>query len=344
MQVSEIRFAVPTDAAEADLPRVASIIGAFDVTGLIIDGARVGAPGWVFARTLGDTADSTLLHFDTARDAATFLLPWATVREALVETFGTGVLVGTELDLGGGRKVLEDGLFAVGGEHAALAVLADRKDHMFGALATGVERDLIAARVADWIVVSGDGPAPDERLLTHLDDRMYDVALAGGGRAPALVLWRRGEFTHVALVRNGDIRQQLLWGPRWGSIEPASLHRFDLQEFVHQVGEDLGFGDTDGAELVKHFRLDKTSAVHLRATIRREVADVPHLLALLGLPPIVAEVFAGGASLSDLPQARAYPATSKKAVLLAELTGSGPAPLPPDPTIDAPKRGWRRRP
>lgn len=222
MQVSEIRFAVPTDAAEADLPRVASIIGAFDVTGLIIDGARVGAPGWVFARTLGDTADSTLLHFDTARDAATFLLPWATVREALVETFGTGVLVGTELDLGGGRKVLEDGLFAVGGEHAALAVLADRKDHMFGALATGVERDLIAARVADWIVVSGDGPAPDERLFTHLDDRMYDVALAGGGRAPALVLWRRGEFTHVALVRNGDIRQQLLWGPRWRNIEPAS--------------------------------------------------------------------------------------------------------------------------
>lgn len=342
MQLSEVRFAVPTAAAGNDLARVASIIGSFDVTGQAIDGARVGAPGWVFARTLGDAADETLLFFDAEQDATAFLLPWKTVHAALVEEFGGGVLVGTELDLGTGHKVHQDGLFALGGDHDAVALIADRKDPQLAALATGVERDLIAARIAGWIVVAAEHPATDERLLDDLSDGMYAVALVAGGKAPALVLWRRGEFTQVAMVRGGNVQQVLLWGPGWTTIEPVSLHRFGLQEFVDHVGEDLDLGHSDGSELIKHFKLSKDAAVHLRATIRRPVADVPQLLAVLGVPPAVAETFAGDRRLSDLPQSRAYPATSKKALVLAELAGSGTAPLPPDPTAPPRKRRWLR--
>lgn len=268
MQLSEVRFAVPTAAAGNDLARVASIIGSFDVTGQAIDGARVGAPGWVFARTLGDAADETLLFFDAEQDATAFLLPWKTVHAALVEEFGGGVLVGTELDLGTGHKVHQDGLFALGGDHDAVALIADRKDPQLAALATGVERDLIAARIAGWIVVAAEHPATYERLLDDLSDGMYAVALVAGGKAPALVLWRRGEFTQVAMVRGGNVQQVLLWGPGWTTIEPVSLHRFGLQEFVDHVGEDLDLGHSDGSELIKHFKLSKDAAVHLRATAR----------------------------------------------------------------------------
>ncbi len=342
MQVSEIRFAIPTGTADADVSRVASTIGSFDVTGLVIDGARVGAPGWVFARTLGDTADETLLFFDAERDATAFLLPWKTVHDALIELFGDGVLVGTELDLGNGQKVLENGLFALGGDHAALAVLAHQSDHLFAGYASGSKRAMVAARVGKWVAVSGHGPATDADLVENLDDRMWEIAVAAGGRSPALVLWRRGAFTHAALLRKGDLHQRLLWGPDWTVIEPASLYRHELQEFVATVTDDLGLGEPDGAELIKRFGLDQQQAVHLRALIRRPVADIPGLIEVLGLPAVIGDVFVGECSLTDLPQARVFPVRTLKELAKAEFSGNGAEPLPPDPAAPPPKRRWRR--
>ncbi len=342
MQVSEIRFAVRSGAAGADVSRVASIIGSFDVTGLVIDGARVGAPGWVFARTLGDTADETLLYFDAEQDATAFLLPWKTVHDALVDAFGDGVLVGAELDLGNGQKVLENGLFALGGEHASLAVLAHQSDHQFAGYASGSKRALVAARVGEWVAVSGHGRATEADLVENLDDRMWEIAAAAGGRSPALVLWRRGEFTHAALLHKGDVHQRLLWGPDWTVIEPASLHRHELREFVAVVTADLSLGESDGAELIKRFGLDQQQAVHLRALIRRPVADIPGLLEILDLPAVIGEVFTGACSLTDLPQARVFPVRTLKELAKAEFSGNGAEPLPPDPAAAPPGRRWRR--
>lgn len=331
--ITEIRFAV----SAADVDRVAEIIGSFEVTGLVIDGAEVGAPGWVLAKTIGDAADSTLMRYVEDEDHVAIDLPWASVRGALVEAFPESeVVIGAELKFAD-KIVYESGIFALGGEHRAV-LIGPRGDYMFRAIASGLERDLVAAPVGDHVLVGSRMPPTGAELKDDVSGGTLGAS-AGLEKSYGLVLWRRGGVSAFALMRKGNMYDEQVWEPAWRTIEPASHHRLGLDEWVGDITEDLRYGSSDGEGLIKAYKLSKDDAVRLRAVLRRAEPDFAELLEILGIPRVAFEVFDGQRELAQIPGATVYEATSLRTAVLAEMRG--PQKLGDPDGKGGKKRRWR---
>lgn len=332
-EITEIKLAVST----ADVDRVAEVIGSFEVTGLVIDGGEVGAPGWVLARTVGDVADSTVMRYVEDSDAIAIDLPWDSVRTALVEAFpGAEVAIGAELKFAD-KIVYDGGLFALGGDHRSL-LIAPRGNYVFRAVASGMEMDLIAAPVGDHVVVATRESVSEKDIDADLSGYMYRAS-AGLEKAYGLVLWRRGSVSGLTLMRKGAIHDDHTWEPHWRTIEPAFMHRVDLGEWVGDVVGDLREKASDGDGLIKAYKLSKDDAVRLRALLRRAEPDFAELLEILRMPRVAFEVFDGQREIAQLPGATVYEATSLRAAVLAEMRG--PQQLGDPDGKGGKKRRWR---
>lgn len=318
-EITEIKLAVSTASAAADIDRIAEIVGSFEITGLIIDGAEVGAPGWVLMRTVGDAADSTLMRYNESDDAVSIDLLWDKVTAVLAATFPSAtVVVGPEIKIDD-KIVYDGGLFALGGEHHSL-LIGPRGNYMFRAVASGLGRDLIAAPVGDHVLVASHAAAADADLVEDVSGGMMPAS-AALEKKYGLVLWRRGAVSAYALMRKGDIRDGQVWEPRWRTIEPASMHRLDLGEWVGDIIEDLGYVSSDGEALIKAYKLNKDEAVSLRAVLRRSEPDFAELLEILRIPRVAFEVFDGQREVAQIPGATVFEATSVGKAVLAEMRG-----------------------
>lgn len=324
----EVRVAIrPTDSPAFGANPVESIareIGTFGIAGQAIDGAALGIPGWIIARMIGDSRDSTILRYNADLDATIFDVGWEELRTHLESVFGGEVQVRDEFTEGA-QAGDQDALFAIRPVSAAVLVVPVG-DHLYGAIAGGLEAPLRRLTRGEYDIVERVDRASDDELAWDPTGGLLALS-AGMGRTRMIALWRRGAISGVALLRKGGFTSAKVWGPTWQTIEPARADSPDLHEWVAEVVEDLGFGEPDISEFVAQFDLGNEATVHLRAQLRRLEPDFDELAKLLRLPSEAGQILIGAPAMIDRPGFEVFEPQSPRNLIRDEFnrvpTGPG---------------------
>lgn len=290
---SSIEFLEPVTAnelAEALLKR--------GVPAQIIDGAHVGAPGWVIARTVG---------------LATGTAPrWAPQENTTVGDFPTiafeDLASGLAQDLNAACHVADHP--NVPSTHAHIESLVvdinKRSNALIGQfrstdgplLANAIGEDVWFAHGEPWSIVACDEHDPS-----------MDTVLGWGTNKPAILFERNGAWRRMTLVYRDYVGIHE-WGPRWANVDPRGERTTELLSYIDLEDIDpaqfvFDFFETPrivAEDLAAALALNETQVNRLQLVLNAPSMDDPFaaISRIIGLPEEGAEVADGWREPYDL--------------------------------------------
>jgi len=260
-----------------------------------IDGAVLGAPGWVVARTVGWN-DGRVLRWapDENPVRGPFpTLPGEDVATYLSRAIDVECLVGEDFDIPAETPGAEE-IGLVIESRCGAVVSAGLRSTDAPHLAHLTQESLWFAQVDGVSVVAGVDPSAD----------LADVA-AYTSSTPTLGLERHGPWRRLGVVRDGEVVAAHEWGPAWSRVDPSAGQAPDAEVFS-LVFDRFEPPQAGTGAIVEAFGLGQVEAVALDRLLRAPDADDPFttVLRILGLPEEAAEVAEGWLNAAELPGAR----------------------------------------
>lgn len=278
----------------ATVSEVADVLSQLGVPADLMDGAVLGAPGWVVARTVG-WSDGRIVRW--APDENPVDGPYPTlssddVAAYLGRALDVSCRIATDLEIPG--ETPGDDTVGLVIEARAGAVVGRIRSTDLPRLAYLSGADLWFTQVEGISVVAGVDPTTD-----------LEAVATSPTSSPTVGLERNGPWRRMGLVRGGQMITAHEWGPRWFRADPSG--GADPSSGVMRLVDDyFEVPAADADEIVEQFGLTPAQADRLAALLDDADADDPFttLMRILGLPVEAAEVAEGWLPPADLPDAR----------------------------------------
>lgn len=314
----------------ATLGEVAEVLIQLGVPADLLDGAVLGAPGWIIARTVG-WSDGRILRW--APDENPAIGPFPTLSSDDVATYLSRAIdvscrVASDLEIPG--ETLGDDAGGVLIEQRSGAVVGGMRAADLPWLAHQVSSDLWFTQIDGTSIVTGVDPATDLEPVVTSDSPVPNVGLERNGP------WRR-----MGLVRGGAIVTAHQWGPQWFRVDPSGGADPD-SDVLTLVDDYFDVPSADAEDIAQEFNLGPAQTDQLADLLDDADADDPFtaLLRLLDLPVEAAEVAEGWLPPADLADVRRVEAQSMAGALWTSLTT-----VPTEPGIlNELQRLWIQRP
>lgn len=289
---------LPLEAIEhvpaATVSEVADVLGQLGVPADLMDGAVLGAPGWVVARTVG-WSDGRIVRW--APDENPVDGPYPTlssddVAAYLARALDVACRIATDLEIPG--ETPGDDAVGLVIEARAGAVVGRIRSTDVPRLAYLTGADLWFAQVDGVSVIAGVEPTAD-----------LEAVVTSPTSTPTVGLERNGPWRRMGLVRGGQMITAHEWGPRWFRVDPSG-GADPSSGVLRLVDEYFEVPTADADEIAQQFALSPAQADRLATLLDDADSDDPFtsLMRLLGLPVEAAEVAEGWLPPADLPDVR----------------------------------------
>ncbi|MEP7764705.1 hypothetical protein [Sanguibacter sp. 25GB23B1] len=278
----------------ATVEEVASVLTQLGVPAEMLDGAHLGAPGWVIARTVG-WSDGRIVRWAPDENPASGPYPTLScddVATYLSRAIDVACRVGEDLE------IPAEG----GGDHGLGIVIEQRSGAVVGRLRSTeaphlahlMESALWFAQIDGTSIVAAVDPAADlEPVATY------------ASATPTVGLERNGPWRRIGLMRGRAVLAAHEWGPRWKRLDPSEgVAPYDgVMTLVYEYF-DTPVGDV--AEFARELDLTDVQTRKLQALFDDADVDDPFtaVMRLFGLPVEAAEVAEGWLDPADLPDVR----------------------------------------
>ena len=278
----------------ATVEEVAGVLTQLGVPAEMLDGAHLGAPGWVVARTVG-WSDGRIVRWAPDENPANGPYPTLScddVATYLSRAIDVACRVGEDLEIPS----------EAGGDHGLGVVIEQRSGAVVGRLrsteapqlARLLESALWFAQIDGTSIVAAVDPGADlEPVATF------------ASTTPTIGLERNGPWRRIGLVRGHAVLTAHEWGPRWVRLDPSQgVAPYDgVMTLVHEYF-DTPVGDV--GVLSRELDLTDAQARSLQDLFDDAEVDDPFtaVLRILGLPVEAAEVAEGWLDPADLPDVR----------------------------------------
>lgn len=290
--------AVSEDAIEhvpsATSDEVADVLLQLGIPAEVLDGAVLGAPGWIVARTLG-WSDGRVLRWAPDENPVSGPYPSLTrddVATYLGRALDVACSVGEELELPDETH----------GDDEVGLVIHRRSGAVVGHLRPMDAPHLARAAGAALWFTTIDGAS-----IVAAVDATADLGAVATypSRSAQVGLERNGAWRRMGIMRDGTVLAAHEWGPRWTRVEPSE--GVDPEADVTVLV--LDFYDPPRADplpLAREFGLGAAETAQLQGLLDDADRDDPFtdVLRLLGLPEEAAEVAEGWLDPADLPGVR----------------------------------------
>jgi len=266
----------------------------------IIDGAVIGAPGWVIARTLG-FEDGSALRWAPEENTTGGRLPsvgFEQVAADLANALGTHCHISDSPALPSIRAHVGDHVVDL--DHAADAVVGHFTSVDGPLLAHAAGVDLWFAHRPDWSIITGRAEGLDvDTLLTWVTPY------------PTVAFERDGQYRRISVAIRGHIVITHEWGPEWAMVDPratANEHLARLLDDGKENAADLVIdyfepATAQASDFLPYFDLDPVTQDRLDLVLNSPEMDDPltAFARILGLPVEAAEIAEGWRSPETLP-------------------------------------------
>lgn len=311
------------------------------IPGQVIDGAQVGAPGWVMARGLG-WSDGYFIRSATNENSGRS--PFLTISSDdlaayLAEELNVSCRIGPSLY----QEPQTESIADLSVHKRAGAVIGQYRSTDAAMLAHGSGEPLWFTYGPKYSIVSGARTEADLSAVVQYPSR-----------GPVVGLERNGPWRRIMVVDAGMLVAIHEWGPDWLSVDPRSPEQAD-DSWLTSI--PLSPHALDPADLVlEYFIPPQASAdefadsfdltprqleqLELVLADRNAIDPLTDVLRLLGLPDQAAEIAEGWREGHDLPGAtRVEPQTFGRALWSSVTT------VPQEPGVSAwLQRVWLTRP
>ncbi len=301
----------------------------------LLDGADIGSPGWILARTLG-TEDGAILRWAPTENTRHGHLPTMNVDDVaahLAHELNTACHISNDPHIPSGAP--QTHLEGVSVTLRSGAIIGTFESTEGPLLAATAHTPIWFSHQGTTGVVAGADPA------ANLED-----ILTTGSLTPLLALERQGQARRVTIARRGQIMAVHEFGPRWIDVDPRGIDDYALpgEEFdtVDLVFDYYEPPQADADDFATHYELTTEQHNQLTAILDAETPDDPFtgIVRILGLPDEAAEVAEGWRDPHDLPAAELFHPKRLGAALWDSLTT-----LPTENTVNARMhRAWITRP
>lgn len=276
---------------------------ALGIPGQVVNGADLGAQGWVIARTLG-VRDGRAIRWaphENTTDGEFPTIGFEDVAATLAQRLNSSCHIADHPTIPATHVSLDDVVVDLNTRSAAIVGAYRSTDGPL--LANAAHDDVWFAYGQPWSVVGFNGP--EARL---------DNLITWSTSEPSVLLERKGPWRSLTLSFDGEIEVSHEWGPTWYSVDPRD-------EKTQEMAELVSLGTMDAAEFVLSrierpkadstmfaglFNLDDVTADRLDLVLAASEMDDPFtsVCRILGLPESAAEVAEGWREVSDLPGAQ----------------------------------------
>lgn len=314
----------------ATLGEVAEVLIQLGVPADLLDGAVLGAPGWVIARTVG-WSDGRIVRW--APDENPVNGPFPTLSSDDVATYLSRAIdvscrVASDLEIPG-HSLGEDAVGLII-EQRSGAVVGGMRSTDLPWLAHQVSSDLWFTQIDGTSIVTGVDPATD-----------LEPVVTSASPVPNVGLERNGPWRRMGLVRSGAIVTAHQWGPQWFRVDPSGGADPD-SDVLTLVDDYFDAPSADAEDIAQEFNLGPAQTDQLADLLDDADADDPFttLLRLLDLPVEAAEVAEGWLPPADLTDVRRVEAQSMAGAFWSSLTT-----VPTEPgVLNDLQRMWIQRP
>ncbi len=304
----------------------------------VIDGAHIGAPGWMIARTVGlyeGFAPRWAPEENTTRGEIP-TISFEDLASGLAQELNAACHVADHPSVPSTHSHL-DGI-TVDINTRAEAVIG-RFRSTDGPLLAHVARDDLWFRYGKrWSVVGADQPGS---TLAHL--------IGWNLNQPCIHLERNGAWRRITVAHRDEIGMHE-WGPQWTDVDPRARVTHDLMHYL-QLGEVdsaqfvfdfFARPQIDADALAELFELGESERDRLRLVLSADTMDDPltAITRILGLPEDAAEVAEGWRDPHHLDGAQYVAAQPFSKAVWAAATS-----LPDEPDMSSKiMRLWLQRP
>jgi hypothetical protein len=314
----------------ATLSEVADALGQLGVPADLLDGAVLGAPGWVVARTVG-WSDGRIVRWAPDENPANGPYPTLSsddVATYLAHELDVACRIASDLEIPG--ETPGDDAIGLVIERRSGAVVGGIRSTDMPRLAHLMRSDLWFAQIGGASIIAGVDPAADLETVIVSPSTTANIGLKRNGP------WRR-----MGLVRNGRIITAHEWGPQWFRVDPSGGADHD-STVLTLIDEYFDVPAADPADIAEQFDLSPARSEQLTALLDDVDADDPFtsLMRLLELPVEAAEVAEGWLPPADLPDVRRVIEQTNVKAMWSSITTS---PTESGPLNDL-QRLWVDRP
>ena len=314
----------------ATLGEVAEVLVQLGVPADLLDGAVLGAPGWIVARTVG-WSDGRIVRW--APDENPVKGPFPTLSSEDVATYLSRAIdvscrVSSDLQIPADSP--GDATVGLVIEQRSGAVIGGMRSTDLPLLAHQVASDLWFTQIDGTSIVTGVDPMAD-----------LEPVVTSASPVPNVGLERNGPWRRMGLVREGAVITAHQWGPQWFRVDPSGGTDPD-SDVLTLVDDYFDVPSADAEDIAQEFNLGPAQTDLLADLLDDADADDPFtaLLRLLDLPVEAAEVAEGWLPPSDLTDVRRVEAQSMVGALWSSLTT-----VPTEPGIlNGLQRMWIQRP
>lgn len=278
----------------ATVEEVAGVLTQLGVPAQMLDGAHLGAPGWVLARTVG-WSDGRIVRWAPDENPASGPYPTLScddVATYLSRAIDVACRVGEDLEIPSEGRT-DHGLGVVI-EQRSGAVVGRLRSTEAPQLAHLMGSALWFAQVDGSSIVAAVDPGADlEPVATY------------AASTPTIGLERNGAWRRIGLMRNREVLTAHEWGPRWTGLDPSE-GAAPYDGVMTLVSEYFETPVGDVPQIARELDLTDAQARELQELFDDADADDPFtaVLRLLGLPVEAAEVAEGWLDPADLPDVR----------------------------------------
>ncbi len=284
------------------LEELAEQLIALGIPSQVMNGADLGAPGWVIAKTLG-VRDGRAIRWaphENTSDGEYPTIGFEDVAATLAQRLNSSCHIADHPTLPATHVSVEDVVVDLNARAASLVGAYRSTDAPL--LAHAAHDDIWFAFGQPWSVVGFNGPdANVENLVTWAT------------REPSVLLERHGPWRTLTVSFDGNIEVVHEWGPTWYTVDPRD-------EKTQEMSKLVSLGEPDAAEFVLSrierphadstmfaglFNLDDVEADRLDLVLAAGDMDDPFtsVCRILGLPEAAAELAEGWRDASELPGA-----------------------------------------
>ena len=314
----------------ATLGEVAEVLIQLGVPADLLDGAVLGAPGWIIARTVG-WSDGRIVRWAPDENPASGPFPTLSsddVATYLSRAIDVSCRVASDLAIPG--ETLGDDAVGLVIEQRSGAVVGGMRSTDLPWLAHQVSSDLWFTQIDGTSIVTGVDPATD-----------LEPVVTSASPVPNVGLERNGPWRRMGLVRAGAVVTAHQWGPQWFRVDPSGGADPD-SDVLTLVDDYFDVPCADAEDIAQEFNLGPAQTDQLADLLEDSDADDPFtaLLRLLDLPVEAAEVAEGWLPPAELTDVRRVEAQSMAGALWSSLTT-----VPTEPgVLNDLQRLWIQRP
>lgn len=293
---SELQYLEPVTAQE-----LATALKERNVPAQVLDGAQIGAPGWVLARTVG-LADGVAPRWAPEENVTRGAFPTISFEQlasGLANQLNAPCHIADRPSIPSTHAHIEGIVVDINSRSSALVGQFRSTDGPL--IAHTIGADVWFAHGQQWSTVASEIPEAN-----------FGAMIGWGAQKPVVYFDRNGAWRRLSVVHHNYVGHHE-WGPAWENVDPRQdvsqhllqylmLDEVDPAQFVFDYFDSPELDTSDLAEI---FELDSLARNRLELVLNAKDMDDPFtaIARILGLPEVSAEVAEGWRTAEDLPGA-----------------------------------------